>query len=912
MTFNVDWRAIRPFDGSLDKGFEELCSQLARAETPRGAQFIRKGAPDAGVECYVVLEDGTEWGWQAKYFDTLGDSQWKQLDESVETAIAKHPQLVRYYVCVPLDRSDGRIDRKNTTKKSRSAMDRWNERVAKWREWAQEKSRRSLDFVWWGNSEMTNLLVRPENIGRLYFWFNKRGFDTAWFDARVDEAIKTAEARYTPELHIELPVAQDFEAFGRTQPFFNRIKALAIPVRDRLQGVRYAGPSINDTEIVAMIEGVSAAVHVALDSLGAISKVAAGPLPFATVAEKFEVSISRLHTLVVRLDECAHEHDAQQLGEKADLTQRRSNPFRQLSYYVRRLEHELRTAADALRRADQLAGSSILVLRGEAGTGKTHLLCDVVKRRLGAESLQPTVLLMGQRFVSKDAPWIQVMQQLDLIGLSAEQFVGALEAAAQAYGERALIVIDAVNEGTGRTIWRDHMAAFLAQIERSPWLGVVLSVRTSYENAIIPEEVRGRSVFVTHDGFCGHEYDAAQRFFVHYKLELPSTPLLDPEFQRPLFLKTLCRGLRDLGYTQLPRGFHGISEVFNQFLDAVNVQLAKDLDYDERKPLVRRAVEVFAAELANSSQRWLSRERAAQIIDFLLPNRGFQRSLFRNLIVEGVLAENFHRHEGTTGHDVVYLAYDRLADHLIAQGYLDKVPAPQNWAAAFSDGGVLAAVIADEYVAPGLLEALFVQVAERADTELIKFAPQLATRWEAAAAFRRSLIWRSKTAFSDATREVLFDKDKQNLHETLDVLLTLATVPDHPFNAKFLDKHLRKDAIAERDSWWSTYLSRAWGTQGSIDRLVDWAWAIGADAVIADDVLDLCGTSLAWMLTTPHRFLRDRATKALVNLFTGRLAGMVRLVDRFADVDDPYVTERVYAIAYGVAMRGRNRVKVAQ
>lgn len=279
-----------------------------------------------------------------------------------------------------------------------------------------------------------------------------------------------------------------------------------------------------------------------------------------------------------------------------------------------------------------------------------------------------------------------------------------------------------------------------------------------------------------------------------------------------------------------------------------------------------------------------------------------------------MLAENFHRHEGTTGHDVVYLAYDRLADHLIAQGYLDKVPAPQNWAAAFSDGGVLAAVIADEYVAPGLLEALFVQVAERADTELIKFAPQLATRWEAAAAFRQSLIWRSKAAFSDATREVLFDLSQydDDLRETLDVLLTLAIVPDHPFNANFLEQLLRKYTIAERDSWWSSYLSRAWGTQGAVDRLVDWAWAIRADAVIADDVLDLCGTSLAWMLTTPHRFLRDRATKALVNLFTGRLAGMVRLVDRFADVDDPYVTERVYAIAYGVAMRGRNRVKVAQ
>ena len=65
----LDWTAIRPLNGGREKGFEELCSQLARAEAPAGAPFVRKGTPDAGVECYAVLADGTEWGWQSKYLD---------------------------------------------------------------------------------------------------------------------------------------------------------------------------------------------------------------------------------------------------------------------------------------------------------------------------------------------------------------------------------------------------------------------------------------------------------------------------------------------------------------------------------------------------------------------------------------------------------------------------------------------------------------------------------------------------------------------------------------------------------------------------------------------------------------------------------------------------------------------------
>ncbi len=898
----LDWTAIRPLNGGQEQGFEELCSQLARAEAPAGARFVRKGTPDAGVECYAVLSDGKEWAWQSKYFDTVGDSQWKQLDKSVGTAIEKHPRLGRYYICVPLDLADARIVGKKTGTQWKSAKDQWDERVTKWHGWAQEKNR-TIEFVWWGSSEMLERLARTENVGRVRFWFDKRGFDGAWFSARLDEAIRAAGPRYTPEIHVELPIAEDLEAFGRTQKFFNRVKALAIPVREALQRARYSDHSIANAETPAMTDSLSEAVQTVLNALGAISQVAAGPLPFTSVLEKIEATSAPVQALAAHLEKRAEEHDEQQPEEETGHGRYRMNPFQELRHTLWRLEHELHEASEALRRADALAASSTLILRGNAGTGKTHLLCDVVKRRI--EEHLPTVLLMGQRFVSNDAPWPQVLQHLDLAGLSAEEFIGALEASAQASGERALIAIDAINEGTGRTVWPTHLAAFLAQVERSPWLGVVLSVRSSYEDVVIPSEVRDRALLVTHHGFREREYDATRTFFVHYGLELPSTPLLAPEFQNPLFLKTLCRGLSEQGQQRLPRGFHGISAVFNLYLDAVNDRLAQQLGYDARTPLVRRAVDAFAAALVDANERWLQRERAALVVDALLPNRDFERSLSRGLVVEGVLAEDSLLREGTARRDVVYVAYERLADHLVAKALLDKVPAPPDWAAAFSADGAIAAVIADEYIPPGLLEALFIQVAERTDTELLTFTPQLAAHWGTGHAFRQSLIWRSNAAFSEATRKVLNDLwgSDHDLHETLEVLLTVATVPEHPLNAAFLDRRLRKERMADRDVWWSTYLYSAWGGHGAVDRVVDWAWVIGNNVVIADDAVDLCGSALAWMLTTSHRFLRDRATKALVNLYTGRLAAMGRLVDRFADIDDPYVTERVYGVAYGVAMR---------
>ncbi len=901
----LDWTAIRPLDGGRENGFEELCSQLARAEAPGGARFVRKGTPDAGVECYLVLADGTEWGWQSKYFTTVGASQWKQLDKSVKTAINKHPQLVRYYICVPLDLADARIVGKETGTQWTTAKNQWDDHVKKWREWAQDKNR-NIEFVWWGSSEMLERLTRTENVGRVRFWFDERGFDVTWFTARLDEALEAAGPRYTPEIHVELPIAEDFDAFGRTQSFFNRVRALAIPVREALQMARYSEHSTTDAETAAMTTSLSEAVRTVLNALGAISQVAAGPTPFMSVVEKIEATSALVQALVAHIEKRAEEHDAQQPKDETGHGRTRTNPFRERGYTLRRLDHELRKASEALRRADEYAASSTLILRGNAGTGKTHLLCDVVKRRV--EAHQPTVLLMGQRFVSNNTPWSQVLEHLDLAGLSAEEFVGALEASAQASGDRALIVIDAINEGTGRTVWPTHLAAFLAQVQRSPWIGVVLSVRSSYEDVVIPTEVRDRALLVTHHGFREHEYDATKAFFVHYGLELPSTPLLAPEFQNPLFLKTLCQGLKENGHQRLPRGFHGISAVFNLYFDSINARLALQLDYDVRMPLVRRAVDAIAAAMVGGKERWLQREIAAKIIDELLPNRDFERSLFRGLVGEGIIVEDSLFREGTTRHDVVYVAYERLADHVVAKALLDKVPAPQDWAAAFSANGVLAAVSADEYVPPGLLEALFIQVAEQTNTELLMFVPQLKTRWGTGHAFRQSLIWRSNTAFSEATFKVLNELcgDDHDLHETLEVMLTVAIVPEHPLNATFLHRRLREEMMADRDAWWSTYLYSAWGDHGAVDRVVDWAWAVGNTVVIDDDSVDLCGIALAWMLTTSHRYLRDRATKALVNLYTGRLAGMVRLVDCFADVDDPYVAERIYGVAYGVAMRSHD------
>ena len=903
----LDWKNIRPLNGGRDKGFEELCAQLARAERPSGSTFVRKGTPDAGVECYAVLRDGNEWGWQSKYFHKLGDSQWSQIDRSIRTALKKHPKLVRYFVCVPVDRADTRIEGR------KSAKERWNDHVTKWSSWAADLGM-TVEFVYWGSHELLERLARPVHIGRLRFWFDVRRFDAAWFTARLDEAVDTAGPRYTPEVHVDLPIVREFEAFGRTDRFFDREKARAREIRRRLRTVEYPRGA-GDPAVDAALATVSSKVQAVLAAIGAIDVHATGPLPFVAITEEIHAAEEAAEELSLRLLKRERELEAKAEAESRDTKARRSsyrrNPVRDRRIRLLNLISELEATRESFAHAGVIADSPLMVLRGAAGTGKTHLLCDLAHRRVSAG--RPTVLLMGQRFVSNETPWSQALQQLDLSSLSAGGFVGALEAAAQAADSRALVMIDAINEGTGRNIWPSHLAAFLKHLERSPWIGVVLSVRSSFEELVLPEDVRSRAAVVTHSGFTGLEYDATKTFFRHYGLELPSTPLLAPEFQNPLFLKTLCRGLNGKGKRHLPRGFQGITAVFDLYLSAVNERLASSLDFDSRTPLVRQAVEAVAEVIADSGEPWLTLTKAGEVVNRLLPGRDFTRSLYRGLVTEGVLVEAVVPLQDANPEVVVFIAYERFADHLVVRSLLSRYLNVNDPASTFAATGGLAFICDNKhYVSPGLLEALCIQIPEQTGQELISVAPTCVDRWGLGDAFRQSLVWRTYAAFSEDTRRALnkLCRSEHDWRDTLDVLLTVATLPGHPLNAWFLDRRLRKDAMPDRDAWWSVYLHHAYGTQGAVDRLVDWASSLNPSTSIGDEAVDLCAVALSWMFATSNRFLRDRATMALVSLLTGRLAAVVRLVRRFGDVDDPYVAERVYAVAYGVAMRCHDPVAV--
>ncbi len=909
----VNWNNIRLHQGSQDQGFEELCCQLFRHKRPLNeAGFERRGYRDAGIECAHVLRDGTLLGMQAKYFTRSPlEDDWRQVDKSVQTAIAKNPQLRHLTICIPQNFDDPKIAGQ------KSAMDKWKEHKSKWEQIATEAGQQ-VTFELWGDTELTDQLTRGENRGKLWYFFNQEELTPEWFKQRVDDAAKNAGQRYTEELHVELPISQLFEGLGRTGRFVR-------PFREQQGELNLLLPRLidanNPESALPILEDIS--------QLGSQLRTL---LENSDLSGTAPLHLKKMVSLADALRESAHngrsivevanaEAQAKALRERdpAQGGYVSSKPphddLQQFLWNVAAAAHKLYELA----KSDQakLANNPVLIVSGSAGKGKTHLLVDLAKRRT-SEGL-PTLVLFGENFRDGVDPLAQIIQ---MVGLerSPEVFLQALEAAAEDGQGRFLLLIDALNEGEGKLLWRKKLAGLINTLRRYPRIGVALSIRTTYEDVVLPEGVREEVVCVTHEGFASRGEVATRAFFSYYGLHLPRIPLLNPEFNNPLFLKLFCKGLQSQGLHEIPEGYEGITRIFDFLVEATDKKLRREnsINVGPHEHPVQEYLDRIADMLALSGMDTLPMATADRISREIMPGNGYDRTLLNLLLTEGILArEMLPAKVGEVHQEGIRFAYQRFSDHEVVRRLL-ALHCPEGIGEAFSPQGAIGCLFTENYhfyQNKGWLEALAIQVPERFGQEITDVLPlsvDEAELWarnhSLAECLIESLLWRRKETITAATFVALeaLKIDKGLYDRYLDVLLTLAAVPAHPLNAERLHAILLKIPFAQRDEFWTQWLH--WNHEGgAVDRLITWGLLPEDKTHLTDEAVLLVCVALAWLTVTTRHQVRDRATKSLVRLLTPRPHLVATLLDKFIEVDDLYIIERLYAMAYGVAMRLRDR-----
>lgn len=860
--------------------------------------FVRKegAGGDAGIECYWILDDSSEIGWQAKYFNgEMNPSRWRQLDESFKTALKKHPNLKKYVISFPLDRTDARKMIKGN--KTVSVQDEWNKRVEKWQKLAGDENR-TIEFEFWGKHELTQFLTidDPMYSGRALYWLNEPVLGMDAFKSITFKSRDSLGERYTPEFHINLPVVKNFDALATSPEWWEKLIEKNSKLRDQQeQFSRKFGnkeASILQKEWVDSLEGISLKITALisrslknrnfLDNLDEIE----------SLCEKF---LSYENTTVRNED-----------GEEVQISRSFSGEYsviKSLFYFYREFTRFLDS------KLIKMSGIRAALLHGEAGIGKSHLLCDLSLGRI--DQNRPTVFLLGQHYEGGN-PLNTLKSALDLSGHNNAQVLGALDAAGEASKGKTLVIIDAINEGLHRDDWHNHVRAFLTDISKFPNISILLSCRTSYLNYILPDSVNENClVQIHHRGFQGYEHRAAEKYMSKQGISKPSAPILAPEFTNPLFLKACCQALKEKGMTSFPKGMHGLTQLFDFFLQSIEKTVSKRKKYNPFEQIIKTTLRVFASRLFPNSFSGLPIGEARKLINGYDPNENKGDSLFDELLDEGILSEDITYDDRGNGLPIVRFTYERFSDYFIAQQIVGEYD-ESNVNIIFSENEPLGKIIVDNsiYRYEGIFEALSIVIAEKHCLEIVDLLPEGYERfidsWVLERIFTETIIWRSPESFTDRTLEILNELQGYEYNSpAIDTLLKLSTEPNHPWNADRLHKNLIDRSMADRDRFWSIHIAigdqfEGDGEAESIVRtLIEWS-CYGEIKDIEKERARLCAITLFWFLTTSNRKVRDQATKSLVRLLSVHSELLPDLLQKFNSVNDLYLVERLYAVAYGV------------
>lgn len=885
----TDFNLIRSWDGSKDRAFEELCYQLRDSTSP-GAELIKTGDPDGGLEWYVRHRNGVEWGWQAKYSFEI-DTLLKLMEKSLKTVVAKRPNCRKLTFCIPFDLPDapGGNERK-------SARQKFEDRKESWRKRITGADRVTVDLISAG-SLLERLTQHPNERGITWFFWDKEVFSKEWLAKRLSVTVKAAGERYSPELHVDLPVAFSLEGLAGSDLFWTRY-------RERRANVVVATSAIERRGFTGI--GVTSEI-VRVKTLAADWEKQVPDLirPPDRLPRQALLNLSRTlrEAVGAAFPERPPERGEKRTKKQAELDDRR----RSLRHYLSSLMSALSDFMTFLNTgAAEAAERGALLLTGEAGQGKTHLLCDVGERAVEAD--RPALVLLGGRLSGRRF-WSDCAEYLGLPQIGGEALLGGMRAAAEASDAPFLLLVDALNEAAEPGAWREELPGVLAELDGDPWISLGVSVRSTFLPVVLPEAGLGDAVAaVDHPGFEGRELEATERFFDAFGLEQPRVPLLTPEFTNPLFLKLYCEGLKGLGLAAPPAGEAHISDVFARHLEWKARRIAATLALDPADRLVERAIEKFSEELAARSTEHLPRSEAAEVVNAFAPAlHQWPRTMFGQLLSEGLLAQDIAwSSEDDEPIEVVRFVYQRFADYRIAGALLEPFDSEKAFREAIKAGKPLREKI---YAAPGgWVEALSVLVPERLGIELLdatnwRFQEHRRERWERA--LIRSVVTRRPETMSDRARQLVSAAERRSMYlseEVFDAILSVAPIPSHPLNADHLHRVLMRNEMADRDAWWSRRTYYAFGNEGPLDRLIRWA-ARGPYPESPEEVLRLAGTLIAWTFTSPNRFMRDYATKALRQLLDSRPTVLEQLVQQFAKCDDVYVIERLAVVVHGSLLR---------
>ncbi|NFJ04174.1 hypothetical protein FC905_03780 [Clostridium botulinum] len=686
-----------------------------------------------------------------------------------------------------------------------------------------------------------------------------------WFINQNNIQIKNLGNRYLPDLNIELSEKNIFDALGRNKEFYKSFINKADKTLIALKDLKISYIENNIQSIYKIIKEFSIDtieninIEGIIENLNYISKM---------LNEKIGNNYKRLAD--------GSNVNNRGIQDRIFLLKRTQNLITKYIYYINSSEIKV-------------VNNPFILIDGEGGIGKSHLLADTIMKR-NSEG-KKSLLFLGQHFKGNDNPVNDILKMLELDCIT-DEFLKELNKIAQNDKSRIIIFIDALNEGNGKKIWKEYLAGIIEKIKLYPWIGLALSIRTEYVENLLNDNnlLESDLVRVTHKGFSTVEYDAIKKYFNFYRIAYSDIPFANQEFRNPLFLRLFCEGFKS---DKVDLDNISFTDVYKNYLLAMNLKIAETCEYSKHINVVEKVINEMVSYKYSIGvgDNLIPLDKVIEIIINIEQRYNIKKSLIDELLSNGIITQNINYYN----QEYAYVTYEKLEDYLYAKLLIVDLEEIRTEEFYLKYKNLI-------YYGD-ILEALAIALSEKGDYELFELFIGEEKNTNVIKAFCNSLKWRKSNTVNKKTLDYINNvvlKSKCGFENLYDALILISTKIGHIFNAESTVEHILRFRMPDRDEIYIPMFDEFYSEEGSpVNRLLDWCLSKRDYENVLDESIRLAAIMIATFLISSNNSLRDKSTKALINLLNGHIDILILVLKKFENTDDAYILERLYAVAFG-------------
>ncbi len=524
----------------------------------------------------------------------------------------------------------------------------------------------------------------------------------------------------------------------------------------------------------------------------------------------------------------------------------------------------------------------LLHITGQAGMGKTHFLADLVLERQKKGKF--SVLLLGCEFVDDNTSVQKQIEQILDLKCGFSDWLDSLNQFAIDNNQKVFIIIDGINEGKGETIWADSLRAFETDVLNRSHLGLILSARTFINNNLLNQYGLPEAITFQHRGFEGIIDEAIDYFMTAYKLPANVYNMFVGDVANPLFLKTYCEAFDEERYGSIKT----LLDIIECFMDKVNSKLIKELNLPKMLNCVNQAMYSLAdMSILQKGKCQLYHKYEDVLFQFssILPKSIDKDKFIEHLISEGLLicVKDYH-----SNINYIHYNYELVGSYLIAKRLIDR----DDW--SLSD-------ILENYI---LEEPYTLLLPALKNQEILNLRDSDCSFDKKEQAFIQTLEHR----LSMTQEGLFFIKDKLNNRDKciIEIMPQISSLTDCYDVFKQFNQWMLSLSLTQRDCIWTIPISKVWGnTIYYVFAKNVFSMSSNRLRQLSDEQVFQIGSVLIWTLSLVYLPSRDIATKALTHLLKYNLNCSTDLLEEFKQVNDPYISQRLYAAVFGAVMQSK-------